>query len=285
MLWNPNFEKHPRYLERPELGKEKYITTDWSEPTGVIEVPRDDRLLVASVRPSPRPTAEAEAKLVVLKWLHEKGIEADKVFLTVQSEKAWRGQMLNLPGCKWPEEKAKPRPEKDKKKKSGPGGMPGMEDYGMLMEGPQPEAPRKGARDLYGRGEQEPIDVEYLTESLILDMRGGQRIDLAGQGYAPRSKDPSVNAPGEILVVDPEGKLVVRREVDDAAEYEELQERKKEPGEGSRGPGMYPGMETMPPGMGDEAYLMEQAQPAKGPAKKDKDRKKKTPRERPAKRR
>jgi hypothetical protein len=124
-------------------------------------------------------------------------------------------------------------------------------------------------------------------------MRGGGRIDLNGQGRPPSSKEPRLNAPGEILVLDPEGNLVVRSELDDAAEYEKLQERKKEPEEGRMGPGMYPGMEMMP---GDEGLLMGPAQPGREPAKKAKDRRKTArekpgtrerlmPRERPMKRR
>jgi hypothetical protein len=251
MLTNPNYGQNPRFLERLELGKSRYITTDWSEPTGVIEVPRDDRLLVRSVKPAIRITQEPVATVHLIKWVNEEGIEADK-----EVEKAVRGQLLDFPGCKFPEEERKPRPRPKRDDRNPiPGMPPGMEDMGMLM-GPEaggepPEATMPTMPGVPGF-EKEPIDVDYETDSLILDVRGGHRVDLRLYERGGANANPDLNAPSEVLILDPEGKLTVRSDLADEAEYDKLQERKEGPqgmmGPGMMGPGM-PGMEMLMPGM------------------------------------
>jgi hypothetical protein len=189
MLANPNYGWEPRFLQQPDLGRGKHILTDWSNPTDVIQVPRDDRLLVLSVRPSAWIAAEPTASVAVLKWINPLGVEARR-----EEDKAYRGQLLNFAGCTWlPKEPA-----------AAPQG-----DLQMLL----PPGPMAGA-EMLGPRRMEPIDVDYLTESLILDMRGGHRIDLRGQGRLP-SRESRRNAPGAVLVLDPDGKLVVHNELDE----------------------------------------------------------------------
>lgn len=247
MLINPNYGQEPRLLERVELGADRYITTDWSKPTDVVLVPRDDRLLVRSVKPPARITQAPTASILLTKWVNDKGVEADK-----KIEKAYRGQMLNLPGCKYPEEERKPRPKKKPQKSHlQPGGPMAPGEEGMFPvqpeEATQPEMPRLG--ELTGP-RREPIDVDYLTESILLDMRGGYRIDLRRYEYGGVNPKPELNAPGEVLLLDPEGNLVVQSDLEDEAELKKIEESDKAPGQDMMGPGMMPGgMPEMVPGM------------------------------------
>lgn len=264
LLANPNYNQPARLLERPELGKEYWIATPWSEPSNVVEVPRDDRVLVLGVKPSPGYQAEPTAKVALVKWIHQEGEMAMK-----EEERVLRGQLLNLLNQKWPEEDTRKTssPPKSTVKAStkqplGPG--PGIEDYQALMEAgapkkktptekekektpPTPEWPGMGP---LGPQPKTPLHIDYLTECLVVDLRGGYRIDLRGLGRPPHT-DPNYNAPGEILLLDPEGYLYVQNELEDAANYKKILQLQAPKYDERFGPGwlgIQPSMlEGMPP--------------------------------------
>ncbi|MEA1951152.1 MAG: hypothetical protein U9N87_07195, partial [Planctomycetota bacterium] len=104
---------------------------------------------------------------------------------------------------------------------------------GMGMEG--------GMGPGFGRANQLPKKVDFKSECLVLDLRGGQR--LPGK--------TRLNGPGEILLLDPDGNLVVRNDVTDFDKIRD-QTYPPTPKSGFRGPrgGMMDGMEgMMGPGM------------------------------------
>ena len=68
----------------------QFPRTDWSEPTEIVHTSRDSRLLAVSVTP-PKPTAEPACRMLVVKWVKEKGQNAHEEFNVV------RGQVLNFP--------------------------------------------------------------------------------------------------------------------------------------------------------------------------------------------
>ncbi|MCS7305269.1 MAG: hypothetical protein NZ602_09215 [Thermoguttaceae bacterium] len=264
LLANPNYNQPARLLERPELGKDPWIITPWSEPSNVVEVPRDDRLLLLAVKPSASYQAETSAKVALLKWLHTEGEMAVK-----EEERVFRGQILNLPNQKWPEEDIRKTPSTPKPSKpsgkSPPGVVPGMEDVQVLMEvgAPKKKSPKEKEKEKtplipewmgpMGPQPKEPLDIDYLTECLVIDLRGGYRIDLRGQGRPPHA-DPSYNAPGEMLLLHPEGYLYVQNELDDAIQYEKILQLRAPKYDDRFGPGwmgMPPGiLEGMPPPAG-----------------------------------
>ena len=122
-------------------------------------------------------------------------------------------------------------------------GGPGM-GMGMGMEGGM-DGPGMGMGMGMGFGgaKQLPKKVDFKTECLVLDMRGGER--LPGK--------TRLNGPGEILLLDPDGNLVVRNDVTD---FDQIKNQTHPPmprsgyggGRGMEGM-MYPGMEG---GMGME---------------------------------
>ena len=234
-LANPNFNRDPHLLERLELGREPWIITPWSEPSNVVEVPRDDRLLVLGVKPSLGYQTDPTAKVALLKWIPKHGEMAFK-----EQERVSRGQLLNLPNQKWPEEDTRkipmPAPKSPSAKPSPkvPGGHgSGMEDYEALLQvgKPKKNPPREKEKTPpttehigvgpVGSQPKAPLDIHYLTECLVIDLRGGYRIDLRGQGRPPHS-DANYNAPGEILLLHPDGFLDVQNELDDAVEYAKI---------------------------------------------------------------
>lgn len=262
-LWNPNYKQDPRFLERPELGKEPYIATAWSDPSNVVEVPRDDRLLVLGVKP-PSTYYEANGKVVLLKWLHEEGELATK-----EQEKVLRGQVLNLRKQKWPEEAAQRTSPTTPARPSAkvPGETLLMEDYQMLLNprasksrktstSKEKEKPPVGPEWIPGMGmglpPAAPQEIDYMTECLVVDLRGGYRIDLRSQlpGQTSRSahSDPNYNAPGEILLWHPDGYLYVQNELEDSAEYEKILQLRAPKYDERFGPGWM----GVPPGMLEE---------------------------------
>jgi hypothetical protein len=75
----------------------------------------------------------------------------------------------------------------------------------------------------FARQETEPKNVDYVTDVLLLDVAGGGRF--------PRDK--SLSEPASLLTLDPDGKLVVRNEIDDSAEIQQY--KPEEPAAGPAG--------------------------------------------------
>lgn len=74
-LQNPNYRMKASYLKDPAIGQQSYVMTKWSEPSPVIFVPRDIRVLVLSVKPG-RTSAETQGNVVVAKWEAQNGQES-----------------------------------------------------------------------------------------------------------------------------------------------------------------------------------------------------------------
>jgi hypothetical protein len=82
VLANPNYDKGEIYLQNPNLGKNKLIETDWSDPTGPVYVPLDTRMYVKSVKPTVRADGEPSGTVMLVKWMANTG---DKVYTSVPS--------------------------------------------------------------------------------------------------------------------------------------------------------------------------------------------------------
>lgn len=184
MLANPNYRVEPRHLLNEDLGKKRWLETKWSEPTDMVSVPRDTNLLAISVKPPIRTGSNPSAKMMIVKWVNQYGREAYTERLVV------RGKVANFSDCTFPE---------------------------TTESGRRPRRDRDGEAedDIFGRGDvhtsrTDSIDVDYLSETLVLDLHGGRRLP---------GKD-RLTIPGDILLLDPDGLLVVRNELDDKAEFE-----------------------------------------------------------------
>lgn len=141
LLKNPNYGLEPNALEKPELGEKPWLRSAWSEPSNIIEVPLDTRLVADAVTPGSR-AKEVNAAIKVKKWVESNGIEAGEKF-----SPCFRGCVLDFPNRMFP---------------PGGAGKPGKPD--------------KGKHDLPGVEIQparvNQFKVDYITGAVLVDMRG-----------------------------------------------------------------------------------------------------------------
>jgi hypothetical protein len=98
ILNNPNYGEQPIYLANPDFAKDKTLQTPKSEPSDVIFVPEDVRVLVKSVIPARTQAAEPEASVIIFDWLEKTGQTAHQEFpgKETQPVKIYRGKVLNF---------------------------------------------------------------------------------------------------------------------------------------------------------------------------------------------
>jgi hypothetical protein len=253
LLYNPNYRLDPQYLERPELAEQPWLETQWSDATEPVRVPMDARLIAGPVKPAPTVLHEPQANVVILAFREEDGLR------TYQDFTLLRGQLANLEGTI---AKASLRP-------GYPGsemypGASGLEELYMPETMGSPAAPgmpapgapggaRSGRPGTPTRPGQKPEEEKFLykTEMLVVDIAGGTRLHRS---------ESSLTEPGQVLVMDPNGALIVLDELAHLAEYQlyhkepEQPTRKPAAGRGPEGPSGY--MAEMPEEMYD-AYMME----------------------------
>ena len=214
-LANPNKGLKENYLAKADLAKEKFLKTKWSDPTSPIAVPRDTRILASSVKPG-RASAEPSGQILVAKWMKSKGIEVSKEFTIV------RGQQADFSDVE----------VKPARRGAAPAARRGGDMMGL---GGQPRA--------FAQDGGAAMKVNFITGATTIDFRGGEK--LAG----PRGS--TLTSAGEILLLDVNGKLIIRNELDDRSEYDKLTAPEPDmPEGGGRGmPGGMPGAGLgMPPG-------------------------------------
>lgn len=257
---NPNFNVEPRHLiaelqqlieddktlKRRQKKWKKYIKSPWSKPSDVVVVPHDDQLLLADVEPAKKIDADPKAKVMAVHWDMQSGIQVSDDFKDIR-----RGTVANFLDHEITEPETERRPGMGRPGMMGPGmGEEGMDE---MMGGPRGRArnPRRrtgrnaplpgtpgGGRMLGDRGKL-PEKVDFKTECLVLDIRGGKSISR-------RNRD--LTEPGEMLLLDPDGNLVVKNDVVDFDQYRKYkfpprQKFQMRRGGGGMGEGMGPGME------------------------------------------
>lgn len=223
-LANPNFNVEERFLDS-ELATlaqnlkqwKPFIVSVWSDPSEVINMPLDDSLLIAEVSKSTRVDAEPTATVTAIHWDYEKGLEVFGEFPIT------RGMVVNLYGKEIPANL-----QVGGGLRGGPGGIGGL---GMQPPGAPPRGGRRGARPV----RQPKETVDYVTEMLVLDLKGGERLP---------GRTKKLTQPSSMLLFSPNGTMMVRSSVDDDEEREKLKNPKAG---GMRRGGMPGGM--MGPGM------------------------------------
>jgi len=221
-LWwrNPNYGIPGQYLANPDDAKEAYVKTEWSAACEPVEVPRDARLLAGEIVKDHRD----QCKVGIAYFDLTSGSEAFDLL------DAARGQWLNFYG-KIPRTQEQSRhfiaPPGQGQGPKGPPPPPsphpksGSHGSGSHSASsghhPPPPPPRPSTRhDTVPPAAKDVTEtkVDYITDTLLLDVAGGAKI-------LP-SRDVNLREPGHVLLLDPQGNLVVLHELTDEEEIKSL---------------------------------------------------------------
>ncbi len=82
-LDNPNYDVEPQYLQSPDLAKEEFVYTDWSESTPEVFVPLGSELLAGDINPK-----DPAGKIMVRQFDPEKAVTAVREFELRRGETA-----------------------------------------------------------------------------------------------------------------------------------------------------------------------------------------------------
>jgi hypothetical protein len=180
-LKNPNAGVKTALLKKPELANDQYLKTKPSEPSAMVSVPPDTRILAGSVTPA-RAAAEPWGKILLITWIKDKGVEA-----FTEKAKVGRGQVLDF-----------------------------MDETSRLI-GVASQV-RQASRFGGGMPSTAPATqtVDYVTGATVVDLRGGERLPSLSGG-----RNSNLTAAGEILLLQSDGGLIVRNELEDTPVYTE----------------------------------------------------------------
>jgi hypothetical protein len=184
-LKNPNFGIETRWLQDPGLANKEYLSTRWSDPTDVVAIARDDRLLLVGIKPA-RGSVEPLERFELLKWINDQGM------LVSKEKEVHRGQLMNFA-----------------KEDAIPVSAPAAAAAGVAAAAPAADSLLDAAPSptTQPAGHQ----VDFQTGLMLIDMRGGER---------QPGRDRTATEPAEALLLDSDGSLVVRAELSDSAEWQ-----------------------------------------------------------------
>ena len=242
----------PGYLKDPKLAEKQWLETDWSEPSPVISVPRDTRVLALSVNPGREPTRTRHARQVGAAGLRglprlpgrpRPGRQLPRHNVHSQRHRQSPGRRRNGAGggpgfdpgmgrARRPGVGAggaapggrRPRTQPRGGRGAVPGGQgsqrrPGRAGaVGRRRPGPGPTwglCPggwANGGRTDGPHRSHPKFKVNYYSNTIAIDFRGGEKVSRRG----------TLSTPGEILLWEPDGTLVVRNELDDKAAIDQL---------------------------------------------------------------
>jgi len=212
-LWlaNPNYKLPPQILEDEKYAQEAWLLTEWSSPSNVVRVPADVGVLAGPAKAGRPAFIEPRINLGVTVFQPSSGLTKFMEFAELP-----RGTIVDFTAA----DVKRLNPPKKEKKPTTPSpygyspeegmsspeygieGIPGM--MGSPGSGPPPSG-YPGAPTTTKPAEEPQID--YLSRMMIVDVAGGEQLP---------TKDA---APSVVALMDPEGNLIVRDELEDAQQY------------------------------------------------------------------
>lgn len=215
-LWlaNPNYKLPPQVLEDEAMAKDAWLLTEWSQPTNVVRVPSDYGVLAGPAKAGRVPFIEPRATVGVTVFRPTPGLTKFMEFPDLV-----RGTVIDFSAA----DVKKMNPPKREKKPTGStygagseygiSGSPGLEGIpGLVGSGGEPP----GGSGYPGPGypgpttptsKQEEPELDYFTRLMIVDLGGGEPLP---------NKD---SAPSTVVLMDPEGHLTIREELEDLPQY------------------------------------------------------------------
>ncbi len=193
---NPNYDVAPRYVKKEEWTKNKLLESDWSEPSGIIEVPRDSRVLCVGNRDKEDIYGPA-GQIMVVQFEENSGAEIYKSF-----EELGPGKWLNFKNVTLIDPS-----------RMSSSSMMAPDDFDL--GGERLTAAQKKERQAEKRRLQKEKDakmsagpkVDFLSNCLLMDTAGGDKIPGV-----------SIPLPSRTLILNADGKLVIHSEMTDKPE-------------------------------------------------------------------
>jgi hypothetical protein len=221
-LQNPNYGLKAPLLAKADLAAKKIIETPWSDPSPAVSVLRDTQVLLASVKPS---RGEPSAEIIITTWLQRKGVEVYKDFTVTRGQVANYSDVTGKIAGGGTAEAARVAAPARPARGLGGGALDAMMGPGMPGMGrvAQPAAAPGGA-----------LKADFISDATAIDIRGGEKLFGVGR------KSSNLTSGGQILILDAEGNVVLRDELDDEPIRDQLKPSRNA-GEGPAG-GMGPMM-------------------------------------------
>ncbi len=256
-LWlaNPNYKLPPQVLEDEKYAQEPWLLTEWSTPSNVVRVPADVGVLAGPAKPGRVAFIEPRATVGVTVFQPTSGLTkfmefADLPRGTIVDFTAADVKRLNPP--KREKKPTTPSPygyseEGMVSTETGYEGMPGM--MGSPGSGSPPGYPGAPTTMPTTTQQAQEPEIDYLSRMMIVDVSGGDQLPT-------KETTPSV-----VALMDPEGNLFVRDEIEDAPQYKRFTQPARPTGVyGEYSPETMYGSEY-----GSEAEYYEQMTGARGP--------------------
>jgi hypothetical protein len=214
-LWlaNPNYKLPPQVLEDEAYGREAWLLTDWSTPSNPVRVPADVGVLAGPAKAGRVAFIEPRVTVGVTVFQPTSGLTKFMEFADLP-----RGTIVDFTAA---DVKRLNPPKREKKTKTtspygymGEEGMfspdeaegiPGM--MGSPGSGPPFGYPGYPGTSTAATKPAEEPEIDYLSRAMIVDIAGGEQLP---------TKDA---APSVVALMDPEGNLTIRDELEDAPQY------------------------------------------------------------------
>jgi hypothetical protein len=208
-LANPNYNLAPNYLEDETISKDPYLVTVFSEPSNMVTIPLESRVLTTNVfaADSRQPWTEPAASIMAIHFDLTDGSE-----WYVEKERVYRGSTINYKR----QNVTNPLLEKQTVNMEG-GNLPPSGRPAPPQRSTSPPSKAGGTRTPESKTPGKLIDV--ISEVCVLDMKGGEalyKIPTAAQ------KAPDLKSPGKVMVLEPSGNMIIRTINSDLLEAETI---------------------------------------------------------------
>lgn len=211
---NPNYGLLPTAVTDESLTKEPVLYTEFSEPSNMVTIPMDSRVLMTKVATPADKTAEPVASLLAVYFDMADGSE-----WYVAQDRILRGTTANFKN----RELVNPESEKTAATASA-GSSAGTTTTSAAARRRTPAATAE--KDELKRRE------DLVSDVCVLDMLGGRTL-----GKVDR-KAPDLRSPAKVLVLEPSGSLVIRNINTDLAEEDKVKNPTSGSGSGRNRGGM-----------------------------------------------
>ena len=181
ILANPNYGVEERFVEDPATLSQRYIESEFSDPSNPVALGADARVFAESVEAPTRPGAEPSVALASVYFDAESASES-----LVQGQKLRRGAVANFYN-----------------QSHNPVNVQGGLSSDMMMMG----GDMMGGSTGKGKGKSSKKTVNHISDETLVDALGG--VKITGSDF---------RSPGKVLLLEPNGLLQVREVKEDARE-------------------------------------------------------------------